>query len=63
VTSGGKMGNVAGFIGDLLCKMPLGIDRPDGRAELGSGGIFALLGVVALFFQMRYPRRKRSRRW
>jgi hypothetical protein len=61
------MGNVAGFIGDLLCKMPLGMDQcqsgPDGRAELGSGGIFALLGVVALFFQMRYPRRKRSRRW
>jgi hypothetical protein len=55
------MDDVAGFIGDLLCKIPIGMDQctsGSGRAELGSGAIIATLGVVAaLFFLLRNPRR------
>jgi hypothetical protein len=50
------MGDVGGFVGAPLCKMPLGIDQcysGSGRVVLGYFAFIAMLGVIAFFFLMR----------
>jgi hypothetical protein len=55
------MDDAAGFIGDLLCAIPMGIDEcssRSGMALLGSWVVIGALGAAASFFLFR-----RSRRW
>jgi hypothetical protein len=54
------MDGVAGFVGGLFCKIPLGIaecSSSSARVIIGRLMIVAALGVIAFYFLMRNPRR------
>jgi hypothetical protein len=54
------MGDFTGFLGGLICKIPVGLDQcysTGGRGLLGSWAIIFVLGGIALFFLMRNPSR------
>ncbi|SDR45736.1 hypothetical protein SAMN05444161_4093 [Rhizobiales bacterium GAS191] len=54
------MNAVVVFMGELLCKMPLGVDgchSTPGKASLGGWTMIAFMGVTALYILMRNPQR------
>ncbi|SDR63994.1 hypothetical protein SAMN05519103_09272 [Rhizobiales bacterium GAS113] len=54
------MDGVAGFVGGLFCKVPLGITQCASGSErviIGRWVIVAALAVIASYFLMRNPRR------
>jgi hypothetical protein len=54
------MSEITEIVGSLLCKIPVGLDlclSSAGRSLVGTWGIIGIVGLVALFFLMRNPRR------
>jgi hypothetical protein len=55
-----EMSEITEIVGSLLCKIPVGLDlclSSAGRSLVGTWGIIGIVGLVALFFLMRNPRR------